>query len=115
MTIEVIGWTSSALLLLTLSRQVYTQWKARSTAGISKWLFIGQVAASVGYSIYSFLLDNWVLFASNIAILCTAVLGEILFLRNKALKFPSVVHQRRDVSQLSSVFFIHLVFNISGL
>jgi hypothetical protein len=39
--IELIGWGSSFILLLTLMRQVYTQWRTRATAGVSKWLFLG--------------------------------------------------------------------------
>ena len=86
MGIELIGWISSAILLATLMRQVYTQWKSRSTDGVSKWLFIGQLAASIGYSVYSFLLHNWVFLSSNIAILCTAILGQALYLRNRRWK-----------------------------
>jgi MtN3 and saliva related transmembrane protein len=81
--VELLGWGSSFILLVTLLRQVYTQWQTRSTAGVSRWLFIGQVTASVGYVIYSVLLHNWVFLTSNVAILCTAVLGECLYLRNR--------------------------------
>jgi MtN3 and saliva related transmembrane protein len=80
---ELIGWTSSAILVATITRQVYTQWKTRSTAGVSHWLFIGQVAASTGFTVYSFLLQNWVYAVSNIALLITAVVGQILYKRNK--------------------------------
>jgi MtN3 and saliva related transmembrane protein len=83
---EWIGWASSALLLLTLLRQVYTQWRTGSDAGVSKWLFIGQVAASVGFTIYSLLLHNLVYVCSNVAILTTAVAGELVYVRNKRLK-----------------------------
>jgi MtN3 and saliva related transmembrane protein len=93
MSIELIGWASSAILLLTLMRQVYTQWKTRSTAGVSKWLFIGQLAASVGYTIYSFLLHNWVFLSSNIAILATALVGEALYLRNRRLQEGRAGHE----------------------
>ena len=86
MSIEMIGWASSAILLATLMRQVYTQWKTQATEGVSKWLFIGQLAASTGYLIYSVLLHNWVFLTSNIAILCTALFGEALYLRNRRLK-----------------------------
>jgi len=80
---ELIGWTSSAVLLATITRQVYTQWKTKSTAGASHWLFIGQVMASTGFTIYSFLLHNWVYVASNIALLITAVTGQVIYKRNK--------------------------------
>ena len=80
---ELLGWCSSVILLATLMRQVYTQWRTRATAGVSKWLFIGQCTASVGYTVYSFLLHNWVYVSSNIAILATAIVGESLFLYNR--------------------------------
>lgn len=82
---EWIGWASSLILLSTLIRQVYTQWKTRSDSGVSRWLFVGQVTASVGFTIYSVLLGNWVYTASNIAILATAIAGEGVYLRNKRL------------------------------
>ena len=34
-------------LVLTLAKQVYKQWKAESVEGVSKWLFVGQLGASV--------------------------------------------------------------------
>jgi MtN3 and saliva related transmembrane protein len=81
--VDAIGWFSTALLLITLLRQVYTEWKSGSTAGLSKWLFIGQVAASVGFTIYSWLLHNWVFMGSNAAILAVAIAGEIMYARNR--------------------------------
>lgn len=78
-----IGWASSAILLVTLVRQVYTQSKSRDVSAVSKWLFIGQVAASVGFTIYSVLLHNWVFVTSNIGILATAIAGEAIYLRRK--------------------------------
>ena len=85
MTTELLGWSSSAILLTTLMRQVYSQWRSGATAGLSKWLFLGQCTASVGYIVYSFMLNNWVFMSSNVAILLTAVLGETLFLRNRRM------------------------------
>jgi len=80
---EYIGWTSSAILLLTLGRQVYTQWKSDQVEGVSRWLFIGQLMASGGFAVYSFMLHNWVFFSTNIALVITAVLGEAIYLRNR--------------------------------
>lgn len=80
---ELIGWTSSAVLLATITRQVFTQWKTKSTAGVSHWLFIGQVVASTGFTIYSALLHNWVYVVSNIALLITAVIGQVIYKHNK--------------------------------
>ena len=56
---------------------------AQGADGVSKWLFIGQLAASTGYIVYSYLLHNWVFVSSNIAILMTALVGEFIFVRNR--------------------------------
>jgi uncharacterized protein with PQ loop repeat len=81
--VELIGWASSLILLLTLIRQVYTQWRTGAVAGVSRWLFVGQLAASSGYVFYSWLLHNWVYVSSNVAILVTALTGEAIYLRNR--------------------------------
>jgi uncharacterized protein with PQ loop repeat len=81
--LDLIGWGSSVVLLATLGRQVYTQWKSKATQGVSRWLFVGQLTASSGYTLYSVLLHNWVFTASNIALLGTALVGEALFVRNR--------------------------------
>jgi MtN3 and saliva related transmembrane protein len=83
MGVELIGWASSVVLLATLGRQVYSQWRSRSTSGVSKWLFVGQLVASVGFVLYSWLLANWVFLVTNVAILATAVTGEVIYLRNR--------------------------------
>ena len=48
---EVIGWASSLILVLTIAKQVYKQWQDETSEGVSKWLFIGQLAASLGFTI----------------------------------------------------------------
>jgi len=80
---DLIGWGSSLILLATLMRQVYIQWRSKASAGVSAWLFVGQCVSSVGFIIYSFLLHNWIYVSSNVAILVTALVGEGLFLRNR--------------------------------
>jgi MtN3 and saliva related transmembrane protein len=37
MVTELIGWAAAAILVATIGRQVYTQWRAGTTAGVSKW------------------------------------------------------------------------------
>jgi MtN3 and saliva related transmembrane protein len=81
---DAIGWTASVVLLTTIGRQVYTQWKSGKSAGVSKWLFIGQMAASTGFIIYSLMLRNWVFVVTNIFMLATACIGQFLYLRSKA-------------------------------
>lgn len=82
-TTEIIGWAATAILLATIGRQVYTQWREGSTQGVSGWLFIGQLAASTGFLIYSALLSNWVFVVSNAMLLLTAALGQVIYRRNR--------------------------------
>jgi MtN3 and saliva related transmembrane protein len=84
--VDLIGWAASLILLATIGRQVFTQWKSGSSQGVSRWLFLGQVTASVGFAVYSYLLRNWVFLCSNLALLGTAVLGQWLYLRNERNK-----------------------------
>ena len=74
---EAIGWASSAILLATLVRQIVKQ-SQQGAEGVSHWLFAGQSAASLGFVVYSVLLDNWVFIVTNSLILLTAVVGFIL-------------------------------------
>lgn len=93
---ELIGWSAAAILLLTISRQVYTQWRERSTQGLSRWLFIGQLAASTGFVVYSWLLGNWVFVVTNVLMLATAGVGQWIFLSNKCREErAAAVHPRR--------------------
>ena len=80
-----LGWGASAILLATLLRQVYVQWRERSTDGVSSWLFVGQITASVGFVAYSWLVDNRVFVVTNSAILLTAILGQFIYRRNVRL------------------------------
>ena len=80
---DLIGWFSAAVLLLTIGRQVWTQWRTGSSQGLSKWLFVGQVIASTGFVVYSFLVGNWVFVATNFMMLLIALIGQGLYLHNK--------------------------------
>lgn len=82
---DMVGWLSALILILTISRQVYTQWRTKSIEGVSHWLFIGQVAASIGFVVYSFLVENWVFVVANICILLTALAGQLIYMRNKRI------------------------------
>lgn len=80
---ELIGWMAAAILVATIGRQVYTQWRDGTTAGVSKWLFVGQLSASTGFVVYSWLLRDWVFVATNAVMLVTALLGQYIYLRNQ--------------------------------
>ncbi|AXK72569.1 hypothetical protein DWG18_09985 [Lysobacter sp. TY2-98] len=82
---DFIGWGASAVLIATLARQVYTEWRERTTEGVSRWLFIGQMAASVGFVIYSWMLGNRVFVFTNAVLLLTGVVGQLIYRRNRRL------------------------------
>ncbi|HEY0460572.1 MAG TPA: SemiSWEET family transporter [Pyrinomonadaceae bacterium] len=72
---EIIGWASSIILLATLIKQVYKQWKEGTGEGVSNWLFIGQVFSSIGFTIYSYLVGNWVFTVTNGVLLINNFIG----------------------------------------
>jgi MtN3 and saliva related transmembrane protein len=86
MITEAIGWISSFILVLTIGKQVYKQWQEGSSEGVSKWLFIGQMAASLGFTIYSWLVNNWIFVITNAIMLLNGLLGLAIVL----------VHRRRQ-------------------
>jgi uncharacterized protein with PQ loop repeat len=81
--VELVGWTSSAILLATLVRQVVKQWREGSSEGVSRWLFVGQTAASLGFTIYSALVRNWVFVVTNALILLNAIVGVLIVRRHR--------------------------------
>ena len=83
MLTDAIGWTAAVILLATLTRQVYTQWRDKTSTGVSRWLFVGQCAASVLFIVYSWLVGSWVFVVTNSLILLTALVGEAIYLRNR--------------------------------
>ena len=78
---DLIGWLASAILIATLGRQTWRQWRDPDPRGLSHWLFLGQIAASAGFVVYSWLLRNWVFIITNSLILLTAIAGQLVFLR----------------------------------
>lgn len=83
MTATVVGLASSIILLLTITRQVYTQWKSRSTEGMSRWLFIGQLVASVGFAAYAWMLQNWIFLTTNLMLIVAALVGQLIYVHNR--------------------------------
>jgi MtN3 and saliva related transmembrane protein len=81
--IEALGWFSSVVLVLTIGKQVHKQWRARTSEGVSKWLFLGQLTASSGFTAYSVLIGNWVFVVTNFLMLCNALLGFFVVLSHR--------------------------------
>jgi uncharacterized protein with PQ loop repeat len=89
--VDAIGWASSAVLLATIAKQIHKQWEARSSEGVSKWLFVGQSAASLGFTVYSWLVHNWVFVVTNGLLLVAGLVGFVMtryFRRAAARSLP---------------------------
>jgi MtN3 and saliva related transmembrane protein len=80
---EAVGWISSLILVLTIGKQVYKQWQEGTSEGVSKWLFIGQLAASLGFTIYSALVRNWVFVVTNSVMLLNGLAGLAIVLYHR--------------------------------
>lgn len=75
MTIELIGWASSVVLVITVACQVRKQWREGQSEGVSRFLFVGQLVASTGFTVYSVLVRNWVFTVTNALMLVNGLLG----------------------------------------
>jgi uncharacterized protein with PQ loop repeat len=91
---EALGWASSVVLLATIVEQLRKQWQQRSSRGVSSWLFVGQATASLGFSVYSALLQNWVFTVTNALLLLSALLGIGI-----TFHFRATGHGRREMSR----------------
>ena len=90
MTMQWVGWLAAGILLLTIGRQVWTQWRSRSTAGVSRWLFVGQTASSIGFVAYSVAVRDPVFIVTNALMLLTALLGLWLYWRNRIHEYQGI-------------------------
>jgi MtN3 and saliva related transmembrane protein len=75
---DLLGWISSIVLLVTIVEQIHKQWQERSGRGVSRWLFVGQTFASLGFTVYSALLHNWVFTITNAALFFSAIVGCVM-------------------------------------
>lgn len=83
MLTEAVGWAAALLLLVTMVRQVWSQWSSGAVGGVSSWLFIGQCAASTAFTAYSVLVDNAVFVVTNGLMLLNALVGLAIDRRNR--------------------------------
>ena len=72
---DFIGWSASIILLATIVSQIIRQWKEGTSKGVSRWLFIGQMAASAAFTIYSVMVHNVVFVVTNALMLFSAIIG----------------------------------------
>lgn len=81
---DVVGWSSSFVLMLTIGSQVVKQLREKNSAGVSHWLYVGQIAASLGFTVYSALLHNLVFVVTNSLLLVSAVVGLVVTIRHES-------------------------------
>jgi MtN3 and saliva related transmembrane protein len=81
--VDAIGWASSVILLLTIANQIRKQWQAGTSEGVSTWLFLGQLTASAGFTIYSLLLHNWVFSVTNGVMVVSGLVGYAITVNQK--------------------------------
>lgn len=72
---QIIGFASSFILLLTVSKQVYKQWSDGTSEGVSKYLFIGQITASIGFLTYSIMKNDMVFIVTNGLMVVNSLVG----------------------------------------
>ena len=80
---DIIGWASSIIFLLTIAKQVHKQWASGETEGVSRWLFVGQMTASFGFAVYSWLVDNRVFIFTNSLMVLNGLAGYLVVVRNR--------------------------------
>ncbi len=97
---ETIGWISSIILILTIGKQVYKQWSEGTSEGVSRWLFAGQIAASVGFAVYSWLVGNWVFIVTNSIMVLNGLLGLAISIHQKRRDDKAGKNQTAAVSPL---------------
>jgi MtN3 and saliva related transmembrane protein len=93
---EILGWLSSLVLLITILAQIRKQWRERSGHGVSGFLFVGQTAASLGFTVYSALVGNWVFTVTNGLMLLSAITGWYITARFKRSRSASQDRTSQD-------------------
>jgi MtN3 and saliva related transmembrane protein len=92
---QAVGWTASLILVVTISHQVRRQWRTGAADGVSRWLYVGQMAASSGFVAYSLLLGDPVFVATNAFLLCAATVGLVSVFRNRRREGTAHGHDPR--------------------
>jgi hypothetical protein len=80
---DAVGVASSLVLLVTLSGQVYKQWREHVVDGVSRWFFLGECGASVGFIAFSLMIHSWVFIVTNVFTLAAALAGQWVMRHNR--------------------------------
>ena len=93
-----VGIASATLLVATLLWQLRLQWRKGTAEGVSRFLFVGQLGASIGFATYSSMIGDQVFVVTNIAIGLAAIAGAVLtaILRHRAHRARARSWRARD-------------------
>jgi MtN3 and saliva related transmembrane protein len=80
---NIIGILATAILVATLVGQTVKQWHERTTRGVARWFFLGQVSASLGFIAYSLMVGSILFAVTNALILLSAVAGYVVLRMNR--------------------------------
>jgi MtN3 and saliva related transmembrane protein len=84
-----LGWAASAVLVVTIGHQVARQWRTGNSDGVSRWLYVGQLVAAIGFLAYAIHRVDPVFIATNTILLVAAALGLVLVVRQRSPPSPS--------------------------
>jgi uncharacterized protein with PQ loop repeat len=98
--IEMIGWASSVVLVLTIAIQLHRQWRSGTSRGVSSYFFVGQLMASSGFTLYSALIESWVFTTTN-GLLAIEALTGLAITRVHRMREGSVLPAKRHHVQAS--------------
>lgn len=82
-TAQIIGWAAVAFLFVTMAGQAWKQWRDCVKHGVSKFFFIGQVAASTLFLAYSAMMGDKVFVVGNTLVLLAALSGGAILWFNR--------------------------------
>ena len=79
-----VGWAAVACLFATMAGQAWKQWRDRVKHGISKMFFVGQIASSTLFLLYSALVGDRVFVVGNTLVLSAAIAGGAILWWNRS-------------------------------
>jgi len=88
-TDEVVGWSASIVVVMTTVGQIYKQWTAHTSKGVSPLLFIGNILASILFLNYAIMIHNVVYEVTNAIMVCASLFGLGLLIYQRRRDAPS--------------------------
>lgn len=85
----VVGWSASVVVVVTTIGQIYKQWQAHSSKGVSPFLFVGNVLASLLFLNYAIMIKNVVYEVTNSVMVLASVCGLALLIHQRRLDKPT--------------------------